>query len=68
MYFWGEYAPLLRGRIPHKEWDTGVGRSTSIQTVGSLQRTPWLAKPARKYQQKVSLVNSLQWKNVLKYF
>ncbi len=68
MYFWGGYAPLLRGRIPQEEWDTGVGRSSSIQTVGSTQRTPWLAKPARKNKQKASLANSLQWKNVLKYF
>jgi hypothetical protein len=64
MYFWGGYAMRLCRCISWEgEWDTGVGRSSFImQTVGSLLRTHWLAKPAQTIWQRVNSVNSLQWK------
>jgi hypothetical protein len=37
-----------------------AGLAPSSQTLGSLLRTPWLAKLARIFWEKVNLVNSLQ--------
>jgi hypothetical protein len=43
--------------VPQKGWwDTGLCMSS--QTVGSLLRTLWPAKPAGKIWQKVSLMNA----------
>ncbi len=45
------------GMFPKKGWwDTGLCMSS--QTVGTLLRTLWLAKPAGKIWQKVSLMNA----------
>ncbi len=56
--------------FPCKEGGIQVlaGLAPSSQTIGSLLRTPWLAKPATKIWQNVSSPNSLQWKNPLNYF
>jgi hypothetical protein len=40
----------------------------SSQTVGPLLRTLWPAKPTGKIQQKINLMNKLQWKNTLTFF
>jgi hypothetical protein len=45
-----------------------AGLVQSIQKVGSLLKTPWLAYPARKFWQKSYAANSLQLKNALGYF
>jgi hypothetical protein len=58
------------GELPEK--DVGIKVLASLaqfsKTGGSLSRTLWLAKPARKIRQKVSYVNLLQLKNSLNYF
>ncbi len=64
MYFGGEYTVSLQGHVPCEVGREQMlaGLATSIQTVGSLLSTSWLAKPGRKVWQKLSSVNSLHWK------
>ncbi len=52
--------------FPGKDGGTPVlaGLAPSSQTVGSLFSTPW---PAQKFDKKMFLVISLQWKNTLNY-
>ncbi len=47
--------------VPRKEGGIQglAGLVQYSQNVGSLLRTPWLAKPAGKFWQKVSSANSL---------
>ncbi len=54
MYFWGGYLARLRRRVPRKEDDTGVVRSSS--------------RSVQKNLEKGQLVNSLQRKNTLNDF
>ncbi len=55
---------------PGKEAEIQVlaGLALFSQTVGSLMRASWLAKPSIKIQHKVCSVNSFQWEKTLNYF
>ncbi len=44
------------------------GLSPYTQILGSLLRTPWLAKPTRKKSANVGSAISLQWENTFIYF
>jgi len=54
------------GELPGKDVVIKVlaGIAQFSKTVGSLSRTLWLAKPARKIWQKMSNVNLLLWKKI----
>jgi hypothetical protein len=63
--FEGQYAPQLCGCIP---WCWGwhlAGLGVSSQTVGSLMRTPWLAKLARKNLAQSELVKFTSVENYI---
>ncbi len=62
MYFWGLVCCAVVRAHSHGllgEIKVLAGLAPSSQTVGSLKRTPWLAKPSRKIWHKVSFVKSL---------
>ncbi len=56
------YVPVEGG------WDTGVGKSSSTEPDSRiLIQNPVISKLLANKWQKVSLINSLQWKNTKKY-
>jgi len=65
-YFWGGYTMWLHRLILQKDqWETGIGRYRSSQTVIIIDK-PLAIKPDQKKLAKSEFSDSLQWKNARK--